>query len=737
MKQRQNETKINTSVHPTGNRNDTNASCGLSRKEARSRYRAIGRNTLFDRDPSSKKPFWRKTLADPAILLFLFFVFLAFFFAPSWVGIVALLALLCVLIYPLLTDRIAGQGESVLDQVRMPWVNVIRDGQQMRIRADRVVPGDLLSLGVGDIVPADCRLVASDRLRVLEQRRDDDEQIVHRAVQKRALPQELVGRSVDFDCAEDLLRGVSEILEGEALAVVLATGDDTRWRIEKYGDAPTEFHRAEWNAGFSERAADPLLSFYSLLQYIALLVLAVIIVVFYAPNEIDLVTVFLSLGAMLCVGARSILLSYLRSAEARWRDARLHDVDTDARAVIKSNQSVDRLMSMTDLFVMGSEAVAILCAEDASKKSFSSLSVACQEKGIRLSIFLDELPTDPDVLRKIDPSMMLIRQYVVDEKAVDLTEYIGKYRVFCGFERASIRALLLSLRRQRHRVSVMSERADTLDMMAIGSLAIGIAEFSGLIEKQTERQKMRETKPTPSALVRHADLLLAPRQDGQSAVSTLLSLVQDADLIAARGMATLRYLLLSQVLSFSLVLFSCLLGVGAPYFFHLLIGTGCSQAFAVLWITSLRTSISTRKPTLIGSSRITRSLTEKTLWLPVLATVLFCVAYVLVIKALGVIPTNAVAPFLFASLLLLQACMLPSVRREGLAVSALGLLLPIAAVLLPSLIMTAFCFAFSELDLLLQLASWNAVTLCSLPLVPLSYLLFRRLFLRFFYRTAK
>ena len=46
--------------------------------------------------------------------------------------------------------------------------NVLRDGQWTRIHASELVPGDVISIAVGDKIPADCRLlsISSTSLRV-------------------------------------------------------------------------------------------------------------------------------------------------------------------------------------------------------------------------------------------------------------------------------------------------------------------------------------------------------------------------------------------------------------------------------------------------------------------------------------------------------------------------------------------------------------------------------------------
>ena len=741
MNQRQNETQNKAPVQAVSEELYTNASCGLSRKEARSRFRAIGRNTLFDRDSARKKPFWYAIIRDPSVLFFLFIVFLAFFFAPLSVGIVTVLAFLCSVAYPLHVRLIRTRNERVFDLVRMPRVDVIRDGRLARVRADRIVPGDLVSLKTGDIVPADCRLIAADRLRVLSFWRDDEGNLLRKIFFKKALPQELVSRSVDFDNAEDLLRGVSEILEGEALAVVLATGDDTCWRIEQCGDAPTEYHRAQWDAGYAERAADHFLNLYILIQFVAFFVLALVSVLFYPPDEVDVILLFLSLSAMVCLGAVSVLSAYLCSFEVKWCDARMKSQMLHERAVLKSNQIVDRLTGVTDLLIVGREAHSLLHEDLSSTHGFSALLNACGEQGIRLTVFFDDALTKTDGLN-VDGSFLIFnRKDIADDRTLNLVDYIEKYRVFCGVERENIRSLTVALRRQKRHVAVMSERAEDIEMLMTSSLAIGVADLSALMDVATANGRdtqATETSMPSSALLRHTDLLLSPTTRSGSAVSCFLSLRRDADAIVTRGMASFRFLFLSQLIAFSYVLFSCVFGVGLPSAFYLLFGVGAIETVGILWIESLSAPLCRRHTNMMGTKQLKRILSDRLTWLPPVTASLVCVVFSLILRLFGAISVDEASSFLFASLLFLQLCvLLLSAAQAGFEASFGRMLLPVIAVLLPILILTAFCVAFDGLDTILQIGDWSIVTFCALWCVPVFYFLLHYLFLMIFHRTAK
>jgi len=58
--------------------------------------------------------------------------------------------------------------ETKIDNINVDEVTVIRDGEKKEIKVREVVPGDVVILSPGDIVPADCKIISSEGLFVDE-----------------------------------------------------------------------------------------------------------------------------------------------------------------------------------------------------------------------------------------------------------------------------------------------------------------------------------------------------------------------------------------------------------------------------------------------------------------------------------------------------------------------------------------------------------------------------------------
>jgi len=66
------------------------------------------------------------------------------------------------------TEHSAGNALAALTKLTQPVANVIRDGKQTQIPSRNIVPGDIILIKVGDVVPADMRMIDANDLRVNE-----------------------------------------------------------------------------------------------------------------------------------------------------------------------------------------------------------------------------------------------------------------------------------------------------------------------------------------------------------------------------------------------------------------------------------------------------------------------------------------------------------------------------------------------------------------------------------------
>ena len=116
----------------------------------------------------------------------------------------------------------AERAIAALQQMLEPQCNVIRSGQQHRLEAKNLVPGDIVRLEVGDRIPADLRLIESTNLRIDESSLTGESESSHKntAAVKKECP--LAERS----CIAWMGTAVTN---GNALGMVIETGMSTEF----------------------------------------------------------------------------------------------------------------------------------------------------------------------------------------------------------------------------------------------------------------------------------------------------------------------------------------------------------------------------------------------------------------------------------------------------------------------------------------------------------------------------
>ncbi|OIT38476.1 PREDICTED: ATPase 9, plasma membrane-type-like [Nicotiana attenuata] len=125
---------------------------------------------------------------------------------PDFVGIVVLLIINSTISF--IEENNAGNAAAALMANLAPKTKILRDGKWSEEEASILVPGDLISVKLGDIIPADARLLEGDPLKIDQA-----------ALTGESLP-------VTKQPGEQVFSG-STVKQGEIEAVVIATGVHT------------------------------------------------------------------------------------------------------------------------------------------------------------------------------------------------------------------------------------------------------------------------------------------------------------------------------------------------------------------------------------------------------------------------------------------------------------------------------------------------------------------------------
>ncbi len=139
---------------------------GLPTGEALRRAMEAGPNAL---EEVRREPVWRmvlEALTEPFIIMLILAGVLAILVGEVRDGVLVLIALLPIVGADVVTEYRGERALEALREASAPVARVRRDGVAGIVAADSLVPGDVVLLQAGDVVPADLRVVRADRLLV-------------------------------------------------------------------------------------------------------------------------------------------------------------------------------------------------------------------------------------------------------------------------------------------------------------------------------------------------------------------------------------------------------------------------------------------------------------------------------------------------------------------------------------------------------------------------------------------
>jgi Ca2+-transporting ATPase len=114
----------------------------------------------------------------------------------------------------------AARALDVMQDASRAIASVTRDGKETRVKAEELVPGDIVALKAGDCVSADARLVEAVQLETQESALTGK----HTAIKKRTSP---VAKDAPLDQRQSMVYLGTMIGSGSGFAVVVATGVNT------------------------------------------------------------------------------------------------------------------------------------------------------------------------------------------------------------------------------------------------------------------------------------------------------------------------------------------------------------------------------------------------------------------------------------------------------------------------------------------------------------------------------
>jgi len=199
---------------------------GLTQTEAEKRLEAFGRNKLPQEKSFSKIKLFLKQFQNPLIYILLIIVIIAFFIKHHIDAFFILIVVIVNSLVSFIQEYKANQALKSLKSIIKPRARILRSDKYSRpveqeISIEEIVPGDIIILRPGDIVPADARLIQANNLKIDESRLTGE----FWPIKKIITPQKL---DLNIADQQNMVWFSTSVEQGQGLAVVTATGRNTQ-----------------------------------------------------------------------------------------------------------------------------------------------------------------------------------------------------------------------------------------------------------------------------------------------------------------------------------------------------------------------------------------------------------------------------------------------------------------------------------------------------------------------------
>ena len=161
-----------------------------------------------------------RQFTNPLVLLLVIAVILSAVLGQSSDSFIILFILLATGLLGFWQELNAGRAiEKLRSMIEMKHT-VLRDGRQMQLPIQQIVPGDILLFDAGDIIPADCRIIESNELHV------NESSLTGESFPVEKLPCQVADELPLSKKYNSLWQGAS-VISGSATAIVAQTGNQT------------------------------------------------------------------------------------------------------------------------------------------------------------------------------------------------------------------------------------------------------------------------------------------------------------------------------------------------------------------------------------------------------------------------------------------------------------------------------------------------------------------------------
>jgi P-type Ca2+ transporter type 2C len=199
----------------------TNLKNGLTQAQSTEKIKEYGKNEIVETGGRSPVKIILEQLLSTMVLILIAACIISAFLGDltEVIAIVAIVVLFVVLGF--VQEYKAEKAMAALKKMSVPLIRAIRDGKEVEISATELVPGDLIILETGNIVPADARVVEAVNLKIQESALTGESEAVDKGAEVIITPNAPVGDRIN------MIHMGTIVTYGRGKAVVTDTGMKT------------------------------------------------------------------------------------------------------------------------------------------------------------------------------------------------------------------------------------------------------------------------------------------------------------------------------------------------------------------------------------------------------------------------------------------------------------------------------------------------------------------------------
>ena len=203
---------------------------GLSSAEAAARLEKYGPNKLKDAEKPTLLQRFIEQLKDPMLIILMIAAAVSavtnFISGESFAEVfIILIVVLLNAVLGVFQESKAEAAIEALQTMTAATCKVLRDGKQVSIHSDQLVPGDVVLLEAGDSVPADGRLLESASLKIEEAALTGESVPVNKVIEALGLAKDQ--SEVPLGDRKNMCYMGSTVVYGRGKALISRTGMDT------------------------------------------------------------------------------------------------------------------------------------------------------------------------------------------------------------------------------------------------------------------------------------------------------------------------------------------------------------------------------------------------------------------------------------------------------------------------------------------------------------------------------